>query len=85
VGGGDEDGDAKTTELACNIAKNIPDLFDITEATKKYPIKYEQSMNTVLQQVFNLFILKIHTIIPLYSTHIIIYNYYFYIIKYLSY
>jgi len=46
-----KDAGAKILELASNIAKNIPDLFDIPEATKKYPTKYEQSMNTVLRQV----------------------------------
>lgn len=53
AGGGDKDTNSKTAELAYNIEKNIPDLFDIIEATKKYPTKYEQSMNTVLQQVLN--------------------------------
>lgn len=51
AGGSDKDADAKTVELASNIAKNIPDLFDIIEATKKYPTMYEQSMNTVIKQV----------------------------------
>ncbi|CAI6353848.1 unnamed protein product [Macrosiphum euphorbiae] len=50
AGVGDKDTDAKIAELASNIAKNIPDLFDIVEAKKKYPIKYEQSMNTVIRQ-----------------------------------
>ncbi|XP_025198734.1 LOW QUALITY PROTEIN: dynein heavy chain 3, axonemal-like [Melanaphis sacchari] len=50
TGGSDKDTDAKTVELASNIAKNIPDLFDIIEATKKYPTTYEQSMNTVIRQ-----------------------------------
>jgi len=47
-----------TAELANNIAKNIPDLFDIIEATTKYPIKYEQSMNTVLRQVLKIDLFK---------------------------
>ncbi|CAI6363283.1 unnamed protein product [Macrosiphum euphorbiae] len=50
AGSSDKDADAKTVELASNIAKNIPDLFDIIEATKKYPTMYEQSMNTVIRQ-----------------------------------
>ncbi|XP_022171452.1 dynein heavy chain 3, axonemal-like isoform X1 [Myzus persicae] len=50
AGGGDKETDEKTAELANNIEKNIPDLFNIIEATKKYPIKYEQSMNTVIRQ-----------------------------------
>ncbi|XP_050066606.1 dynein axonemal heavy chain 3-like, partial [Aphis gossypii] len=50
TGGGDKDTNSKTAELAHNIEKNIPDLFDLIEVTKKYPTKYEQSMNTVLRQ-----------------------------------
>lgn len=53
TGGGDKDTNSKTAELAHNIEKNIPDLFDLIEVTKKYPTKYEQSMNTVLRQVLN--------------------------------
>lgn len=51
TGGDDYDVDAKIEALASNIAKKIPNLFDIIEATKKYPTKYEQSMNTVIRQV----------------------------------
>ena len=32
------------------IVEKIPDLFDVVESSKKHPIKYEESMNTVLQQ-----------------------------------
>jgi len=62
AGGSDKDTDAKTVELASNIAKNIPDLFDIIEASKKFPTKYEQSMNTVIRQVLIQFIIKIISI-----------------------
>lgn len=62
AGGSDKDTDAKTVELASNIAKNIPELFDIIEASKKYPTKYEQSMNTVIRQVLKQFIIKIISI-----------------------
>lgn len=62
AGGSDKDTDAKTVELASNIAKNIPDLFDVIEASKKYPTKYEQSMNTVIRQVLKQFIIKIISI-----------------------
>jgi len=53
TGGSDKEGDKKIIELASNIANSIPDLFDVIAATEKYPTKYEQSMNTVLRQVFN--------------------------------
>jgi len=55
-GGSDKDGDKKIIDLASNIAENIPDLFDVIAAAEKYPIKYEQSMNTVIRQALNLFI-----------------------------
>lgn len=37
-------------ELAKNILDKLPPNFDTDEASKKHPIKYEESMNTVLQQ-----------------------------------
>lgn len=55
-GGSDKDSDGKIIELASNIAESIPNLFDMYAATEKYPTLYEQSMNTVLRQVFDLFI-----------------------------
>jgi dynein heavy chain len=51
TGSCDTDVDDKIIELANNIAENIPDLFDVEAATEKYPMKYEQSMNTVIRQV----------------------------------
>lgn len=51
TGGSDKDTDQKIIELANNIAKNIPELFDTVAAAEKYPTKYEQSMNTVIRQV----------------------------------
>lgn len=53
AGGSDKDTDQKIIDLASSIAENIPNLFDIVEATEKYPTKYEQSMNTVIKQVLN--------------------------------
>uniref|UniRef100_A0A2S2QIW0 Dynein heavy chain 3, axonemal n=1 Tax=Sipha flava TaxID=143950 RepID=A0A2S2QIW0_9HEMI len=50
TGSCDTDVDDKIIELANNIAENIPDLFDVEAATEKYPMKYEQSMNTVIRQ-----------------------------------
>ena len=36
--------------LADSILHDIPEPFDIKGAEKKYPVSYEQSMNTVLTQ-----------------------------------
>lgn len=32
------------------ILKQLPEQFDLIEVTKKHPVKYNESMNTVLQQ-----------------------------------
>jgi len=37
-------------ELAADILRKLPKNFDIEAAAKRHPIKYEDSMNTVLQQ-----------------------------------
>lgn len=37
-------------ELAKGVLDKLPPNFDIDEAAKMHPIKYEESMNTVLQQ-----------------------------------
>lgn len=49
-GGGDGDEDAKVNAIADNILKEVPQPFNVWEAEKKYPVRYEQSMNTVLTQ-----------------------------------
>mmetsp|Transcript_9721 Transcript_9721/g.9417 ORF Transcript_9721/g.9417 Transcript_9721/m.9417 type:complete len:168 (-) Transcript_9721:776-1279(-) len=36
-------------EIANGILDKLPKNFDMDEASKKHPIKYEESMNTVLQ------------------------------------
>lgn len=45
---------SKQDELLLNIKKDIydrlPNLFDVEEAQKKYPVNYMESMNTVLTQ-----------------------------------
>lgn len=37
-------------ELAVDIEKKMPDLFDLEKAMVMYPVKFEESMNTVLVQ-----------------------------------
>lgn len=37
-------------EIAEDLLKKVPKNFDIEAASKKHPIKYEDSLNTVLQQ-----------------------------------
>jgi dynein heavy chain len=37
-------------EIAEELLKKVPKNFDIEDASKKHPIKYEDSLNTVLQQ-----------------------------------
>lgn len=36
-------------EIAKGVLDKLPPNYDIDEAAKKHPIKYEESMNTVLQ------------------------------------
>jgi len=37
-------------ETATHILEKLPELFDLEYASKKHPIDYAASMNTVLQQ-----------------------------------
>jgi dynein heavy chain, axonemal len=37
-------------DIAEDILNKIPKNFDMESASKKHPIKYEDSLNTVLQQ-----------------------------------
>lgn len=54
-GGGDDNKDAATNKLCDSILAEIPALFDVKAAEKKYPISYNQSMNTVLTQELDRF------------------------------
>lgn len=53
AGGGGGDVEGATIELANDILKKIPDLFNVEEVSEKYPVIYTNSMNTVLRQVSN--------------------------------
>jgi dynein heavy chain len=47
--GGDEgDADASFNQLADQILNQIPKPFDVKAAEKKYPVDYDQSMNSVV-------------------------------------
>ena len=42
-------------EIAVNILSDFPKCFDMKKAEEKYPVLYEESMNTVLTQELNRF------------------------------
>ncbi len=49
-GGEGKSWDVKLTELATDIASKLPDLFDIEKVEVWYPVRFDESMNTVLTQ-----------------------------------
>jgi len=52
-GGGSSGGSSREdviSALASDLIREVPDCFDIPTIQKKYPLKYEDSMNTVLVQ-----------------------------------
>jgi dynein heavy chain len=61
-GGADADQDEKVRRIADNILSEVPKPFDVKSAEQKYPVKYEQSMNTVLTQELIRFNVLIRTI-----------------------
>eukprot|EP00736_Rhodelphis_marinus_P009963 Rmarinus@m.13207 len=50
TGGSGKSADDVVGDSAKDILNKIPEPFDLGEVSKKYPIMYEESMNTVLQQ-----------------------------------
>jgi len=61
-GGGGGTDDALINKLADSILAEVPGQFDVVAAEKKYPISYEQSMNTVFTQELARFNVLIKTI-----------------------
>jgi hypothetical protein len=49
-GGGGKSADHTVTEIAEDVLTRLPPPFDTAVALRKYPTKYEESMNTVLVQ-----------------------------------
>jgi dynein heavy chain len=49
-GGGGGNKDALLDELAAGILDKLPERFDIETIQEKYPVLYEESMNTILVQ-----------------------------------
>lgn len=47
-GGGGQSQDDVVREISTDLLGRIPPNFDTEEAAKKHPIKYEDSLNTVL-------------------------------------
>jgi len=47
-GGGGGSSDAIINKLANSILTEVPQIFNVEAAEKKWPISYNQSMNTVL-------------------------------------
>jgi dynein heavy chain len=50
VGGKGKTPDELVTDIAVDIAKALPAEFDFDVITKKFPVLYEESMNTVIAQ-----------------------------------
>lgn len=49
-GGVSGDTDSMINALADSILRDVPDVFDVRAAEEAYPVRYEQSFNTVLTQ-----------------------------------
>ena len=54
TGGGEVTRDDMLMDLAADILNRIPNGIDFENVTRKFPVMYEESMNTVLQQEVSL-------------------------------
>lgn len=54
-GGGGGNDDEMTNKLCDSLLSQIPDQYDVAAAQKKFPVSYNQSMNTVLTQELDRF------------------------------
>lgn len=61
-GGGSSGDDSLIDKVANTILSELPQQYDVKAAEKKYPVSYEQSMNTVLTQELDRFNTLIGTI-----------------------
>lgn len=64
VAGGGISTEALIKEKIKEIVKKLPKPFDTDDAAKKHPVKYVESMNTVLQQQlmrFNKLLKTVHS------------------------
>ncbi|KAJ3048328.1 Dynein heavy chain 7, axonemal, partial [Rhizophlyctis rosea] len=48
--GGGKSSEQIISEVAADMAKKLPDQFDLAKVSQKYPVSYTESMNTVLLQ-----------------------------------
>ncbi|CAB3257079.1 unnamed protein product [Arctia plantaginis] len=64
AGSGGESGNTETilVHMASEILSKLPDLFDVEISQKKYPVDYNESMNTVLIQEMERFNKLLHEI-----------------------
>jgi dynein heavy chain len=49
-GGGGDGGDSMVATMCSSIQSTLPPCFDMQDIQMQYPVKYEESMNTVLMQ-----------------------------------
>ncbi|XP_005185418.2 dynein axonemal heavy chain 12 [Musca domestica] len=55
-GGGSQNADQQLLETVRDIVSNMPDNMDVEGAKKKYPVDYNESMNTVITQEMERFL-----------------------------
>ena len=63
-GGGEKSKDQTMFDVAADIYEKLPDNFSLELAQVKYPVKWSESMNTVLQQEIQKYNRLLETIRP---------------------